>query len=44
MSKYIIAFFGGLLVAAVWGYFFDLQNGQTGWFIARLVFTLCAAG
>lgn len=27
-----------LLLAAVWGYFADLRDGQTGWFIGRLLF------
>ncbi len=28
----------GLAVAALWGYFSDLRNGQIGWFVGRLLF------
>lgn len=38
MTKYISAILIGLLIATVWGYFADLQNGQVGWFIGRLIF------
>jgi len=30
-----------LLVAAIWGYFSDLQSGQAGWFVGRLIFVPC---
>ena len=36
MKTSIPALLCGLLVAAVWGYFSDLQDGQVGWFIGRL--------
>jgi hypothetical protein len=29
---------GALLIAAVWGYFADLRNGEIGWFVGRLIF------
>lgn len=42
MKAYIPGFICGLLIAVVWGYFSDLQNGQVGWFIGRLVFVSIA--
>ena len=29
---------GGIVIAAVWGYFSDLKNGDIYWFIGRLFF------
>ena len=37
-KKYIYYALGGLLVAAVWGYFSDLKNGNVYSFVGRLVF------
>ena len=39
MKNYLLPFLVGLIVAAIWGFFSDLQNGEVGWFIGRLVFT-----
>lgn len=39
MKRDVSALVSGFTVAAIWGYFSDLQNGQTEWFIGRLVFT-----
>ena len=38
MRKHLAVTSAAVLFAAVWGYFSDLQNGQSGWFIGRLVF------
>jgi len=38
MRKSLGATLIALLVAAIWGYFADLSDGQVGWFIGRLVF------
>ena len=38
MKKYIPTVLLGLIVAAVWGYFSDLREGQVGWFVGRLIF------
>jgi hypothetical protein len=38
MRKHLAITAAAALFAAVWGYFSDLQNGQTGWFIGRLIF------
>lgn len=39
MKRDVSALISGLTIAAIWGYFADLQNGQSEWFIGRLVFT-----
>ena len=36
MRKHIEMLVFALAIAAVWGYFSDLRNGQTEWFIGRL--------
>ena len=38
MKGYVSAVLLGLIVAAIWGYFADLRNGQVEWFIGRLIF------
>jgi len=38
MRRHLALTFVAVLFAAVWGYFSDLQNGQTEWFIGRLIF------
>jgi hypothetical protein len=38
MKKYIPSVLVGLIVAAIWGYFVDLREGQVEWFVGRLVF------
>ena len=38
MKKYIPSVLIGLVVAAIWGYFIDLRNGQVEWFVGRLIF------
>lgn len=38
MKHLLLVVLASLIVAAVWGYFADLRNGQVGWFASRLVF------
>ena len=38
MRKHLVLTSAAVLFAAVWGYFSDLQRGQTGWFVGRLIF------
>ena len=38
MKKYIPSVLVGLMIAAIWGYFSDLRQGQVEWFVGRLVF------
>ncbi len=37
MKQHLAAVLPATLVAAVWGYFADLRNGEVGWFLGRVV-------
>ena len=37
MKPYVVVAAIAACVAAVWGYYADLQHGDVGWFVGRIV-------